>query len=586
MKLTRRILSLALVITLTVLCLPIIGASAATVDIAVDGATLTLDNSIGITFLVKASKLSAYGSSYMSVTFPDRSGAPKEFTLEPTDRTVNGVAYKAYYFGGIAPDDMGVAVTAQLHAVKGATTYDAGSFAYAVTDYLTNMIGKTCDVLDPLMADVLAYGKAAEAYTGRVSIPSTAALNALLATASDADVANTAVSNVYRTRYPAGVTAADAAMTFTAVGVNLRDNAALTYAFAPKAGYDAGDYSLKISVDGHADEVVPLGSGDTVYRFRGLSATETDKTVRAVFVDGNGDPVSAYLDYSVESYAFYCYKNRASDPALNALTQALIRYGRAIGTYHELASAPATRVINGKTYTLTFTDDFSGSSLDASKWDYCPNWNRGNLNPPGRWDDSMVSVSDGCLRLGVSLDSNGVPISGAVRTLKKDYSKTLFSQCKGYFECRCQLQSVRGFWGAFWLMPRTGMDNNNNVNGGVDGAEIDIFESWSLTQNRVNHGIHWDGYGPNSGGSKEPPANPIPGLYQGFHTFGLEWTDTEYVFYIDGKVTHRTSEGGISTVPSYMKLTIECGTWAGTLEKSKLPAEILVDYVRVWQTKN
>ena len=245
-----------------------------------------------------------------------------------------------------------------------------------------------------------------------------------------------------------------------------------------------------------------------------------------------------------------------------------------------------TRVINGKTYTLTFKDDFSGSSLDASKWDYCPNWNRGNLNPPGRWDDSMVSVSDGCLRLGVSLDSNGVPISGAVRTLKKDYSKTLFSQCKGYFECRCQLQSVRGFWGAFWLMPRTGMDNNNNVNGGVDGAEIDIFESWSLTQNRVNHGIHWDGYGPNSGGSKEPPANPIPGLYQGFHTFGLEWTDTEYVFYIDGKVTHRTSEGGISTVPSYMKLTIECGTWAGTLEKSKLPAEILVDYVRVWQTKN
>ena len=242
-----------------------------------------------------------------------------------------------------------------------------------------------------------------------------------------------------------------------------------------------------------------------------------------------------------------------------------------------------TRVINGKTYTLTFKDDFDGDKLDTSKWDYCPNWNRGNLNPPGRWDDSMVSVSDGCLHLGVSLDSNGVPISGAVRTLKKNYSKTLFSQCKGYFECRCQLQSVRGFWGAFWLMSRTGMDDNNNVNGGVDGAEIDIFESWSLTQNRVNHGIHWDGYGPNSGGSKEPPANPIPGLYQGFHTFGLEWTDTEYIFYIDGKVTHRTSEGGISTVPSYMKLTIECGTWAGTLEKSKLPAEILVDYVRVWQ---
>ena len=242
-----------------------------------------------------------------------------------------------------------------------------------------------------------------------------------------------------------------------------------------------------------------------------------------------------------------------------------------------------TRVINGKTYHLTFKDDFEGNALDTTKWDYCPNWGRGDLNPQGRWDDSMAWVADGCLHLGVSLDSNGVPISGAVRTLKKNYGSTLFQQCKGYFECRCQLQKVRGFWGAFWLMTRTGMDNGNNKDGAVDGAEIDIFESWGLPFDRVNHGIHWDGYGPNSAGSKTPPANSIDGLYQGFHTFGLEWTDTEYIFYIDGKVTYRTSEGGICNVPAYLKLTIECGTWAGTLEKAKLPDEILVDYVRVWQ---
>ena len=579
MKLTRRILSLALVITLTVLCLPIIGASAATVDIAVDGATLTLDNSIGITFLVKASKLSAYGSSYMSVTFPDRSGAPKEFTLEPTDRTVNGVAYKAYYFGGIAPDDMGVAVTAQLHAVKGATTYDAGSFAYAVTDYLTNMIGKTCDVLDPLMADVLAYGKAAEAYTGRVSIPSTAALNALLATASDADVANTAVSNVYRTRYPAGVTAADAAMTFTAVGVNLRDNAALTYAFAPKAGYDAGDYSLKISVDGHADEVVPLGSGDTVYRFRGLSATETDKTVRAVFVDGNGDPVSAYLDYSVESYAFYCYKNRASDPALNALTQALIRYGRAIGTYHELASAPATRVINGKTYTLTFTDDFSGSSLDTSKWDYGPDWDRGDSSVPAHWYSDMVSVRDGALVISAEEGSNGKIRCGAVRTIKQNYSKMLFSQCKGYFECRCKLPASKGCIGAFWMMDRA-MGNNDVGNGATNGAEVDIMESLAY-YNQVNHAVHWDGYGSDHQSVGKRTADSA--LFDGFHTYGLAWSEEAYVWYVDGREVWRTSTPGCNQNQMYLKLTVEFGEWAGIPARPFAHDEFVVDYVRVWQ---
>ena len=332
----KRILSLALAIALTVLCLPIIGASAATVDIAVDGATLTLDNCLGITFLVKASKLSAYGSSFMSVTFPRRDGTPEDFVLDPTDLTVDGVAYKAYYFGGIAPDDMGVAVTAQLHAVKGAATYDAGSFAYAVTDYILNMAGSS-RALDDLMGDVLAYGKAAEAYTARASIPNDDRVTALLTKAESDVVADTAASDVKHLDYPNGVTSRSAIMKFSTAGVNLRDNAALVYTFEPKAGYDAGNYSLKLSVDGHADEIVPLSAGQTVYRFRGLSATETGKTVRAVFVDGNGDPVSAYLDYSVESYAYHCYKNRASDPALNALTQALIRYGKAIDAY---ADAP------------------------------------------------------------------------------------------------------------------------------------------------------------------------------------------------------------------------------------------------------
>ena len=332
MKFTRRVLSLVLALALAVLCMPIIGASAATANIPIDGATLTLNNSIGIYFFVQASKLSDYDSSYMRVEFPSRTAGTETLNLEPTDATIDGTACKVYYFGGIAPDEMGNTVTAQLFAVKGTTIYSGDTCDYAVTDYIDSMKGSS-RALDDLMADVLAYGKAAEAYTGKTSIPDTAAITALLAKATDDDVATTAASSVKKLTYSQGVTNVTASMKFNTAGVNLRDSAALVYTFSAAEGKSAADYSLKIEVEGHNDKLVPLTAGQTVYRFRGLDATETGKAVRATFVDSNGDPVSATLTYSVESYAYYCYKNRASDETLNDLTQALIRYGRAIEAY-------------------------------------------------------------------------------------------------------------------------------------------------------------------------------------------------------------------------------------------------------------
>ncbi|MBP5618616.1 MAG: family 16 glycosylhydrolase, partial [Clostridia bacterium] len=153
-----------------------------------------------------------------------------------------------------------------------------------------------------------------------------------------------------------------------------------------------------------------------------------------------------------------------------------------------------TRVINSITYQLTFKDEFDGTSLNSTYWYCCPEGPRQDVG--GRWADSMVSVHDGCLYLGAAIDSNGTPISGAVRTMNKWY-QVKWSQCKGYFECRAKLQSAPGFWGAFWLMSNQNMGNNNNTNGAKDGAEIDIMESFSVTQGGVNHAIHWDGYGDN-----------------------------------------------------------------------------------------
>ena len=587
MNIRKRILSLLTAVTLAVLCLPVVSVGAATVDIAVDGATLTLDNSIGIEFLVQASKLSTYTSSFMRFTFDiNHDGTPDVRDVEPTTRSIGGTSYRVYYFEGIRPDDMGTPVSGQLFATKSGVTYEAGTLSYAVTDYINSMKGAERGLLDPLMADVLAYGKAAEAYTSNVSITDTANITALLAKASTANLATTAASNRLKVTYASGLNALTADMTFRSVGVNLRDSAALVYAFGPAAGQTATDYTLKIEAAGHATLLIPVTADmkegdDYVYRYRELSVTETDVTVRATLVNGSGDPVSACLEYSVESYAYSCYRKKGSAPALNAVMQALLRYGQAIATYHDLATPASTRTVNGTNYTLTFYDEFEGSSLNSSKWACCPEQSR--QGGACTWKDSMVSVSDGCLNLGAALDSNNNPICGAVRTMTKSYS-VKWSQCKGYFECRAKLQSAPGFWGAFWLMDKNMKDVAGN--GASDGAEIDIFESFSVAQGGVNHAIHWDGYNTYHQQNAHQVYNKA--LYDGnFHTFALQWTDTEYVFFIDGVETYRVGNADEANIicqnALYIKLTVEFGSWAGSYSASTLPDAVVIDYVRVWQ---
>ena len=112
-------------------------------------------------------------------------------------------------------------------------------------------------------------------------------------------------------------------------------------------------------------------------------------------------------------------------------------------------------------------------------------------------------------------------------------------------------------------------------------VEIDILESGECQRKGVNHAIHWGGYGENLRSVSK--CFYEGDWYEGFHTYALEWTEEEYVFYIDGKETWRTAEVEICEVPAYLKLTAEFGTWAGTAIPDELPDCALVDWVHVYK---
>ena len=114
------------------------------------------------------------------------------------------------------------------------------------------------------------------------------------------------------------------------------------------------------------------------------------------------------------------------------------------------------------------------------------------------------------------------------------------------------------------------------------GVEIDVIEYLATPKhrNKALHTIHWDGYGENH--KSKHVEKLLPGLGEGFHTFGLEWTPEEYIFYVDGQETGRMREA-VTRRNEYLILSLEVGEWADDIAAAKLPDSMVVDYVRVWQ---
>ncbi|HNS21485.1 MAG TPA: alpha-L-fucosidase [Sedimentisphaerales bacterium] len=221
---------------------------------------------------------------------------------------------------------------------------------------------------------------------------------------------------------------------------------------------------------------------------------------------------------------------------------------------------------DGQSWQLVWNDEFEGSVVDSSKWEILGDFQRRD----GFWVKNDVYVDGrGHLILRTKKDGDRYTC-GAARTRGR------FEHRYGYWVCRCKFPSQEGHWPAFWLHADT---VGRIGDAGRDGTEIDIMEKpWR--EDRITQNLHWDGYGKEH--QHVGTTFDFPGLSEGFHTFGLHWTPDEYVFYVDGKETWRTSGGGVSQAPGYAKLTEEIGAWGGDIKKANLPDHFIVDYVRVY----
>ena len=234
----------------------------------------------------------------------------------------------------------------------------------------------------------------------------------------------------------------------------------------------------------------------------------------------------------------------------------------------------------GDAPALLFEDSFDGPTLDSTKWAPCPDWVR--QDGLSVWDSRLIRLNDeGQLVLRAEWDeAAGRVRAGAVRTMG------LFSAGYGYYEASIRFPAVPGIWGAFWMMCG---NVSGEGNGARDGVEIDIIETIANERGASNSALHWDGYA----GAHQFLNSGEYGfdIYDGrFHTFGLDRTSEGYSFYVDGTLAWQVTDGSCSPCPEngYLKLTLESAAWAGcgtTACKLALPAEMQVDYVRVYSSR-
>jgi len=253
-------------------------------------------------------------------------------------------------------------------------------------------------------------------------------------------------------------------------------------------------------------------------------------------------------------------------------------------------------------FELTWSDEFDGDRLDRSKWlgyidAEVPVFDEGvRRRRGGYWTLDMVRVADGVLRIPTEYHAEGFaggPPGWYCAGLNTSHS---MNQRFGYFEVCCKLPKGKGQWSAFWMFNRQVWEADGSGRG---GTEIDIYESpyyrhkLPLFKNVVTSNLHYDGYG-KAHRMRNVGKFRVTDPYDTFHTYGLEWNENEYIFYIDGVESGRSSFGGVSQNEQYLILSVEQSAnagerigWAGDIRKNK-PGEItdfVVDYVRVYQYK-
>ncbi|MDB5229500.1 MAG: hypothetical protein JWN76_305 [Chitinophagaceae bacterium] len=242
-----------------------------------------------------------------------------------------------------------------------------------------------------------------------------------------------------------------------------------------------------------------------------------------------------------------------------------------IGYVNAQSSSAVTYEYNN----LVWSDEFSGTTVNTGNWVFETGGGGWGNNEKQYYQASNATVSNGTLVITAKKQQVGSNAYTSARM--KTAGKHQFTY--GRIEARIKLPLGQGLWPAFWMLGA-----NIGTVGWPQCGETDIMEHIN-TDNIIHGTIHWynNGHASYSGTISSTPAN--------YHVYTVEWDSAAIRWYVDGVKYHEANIlnniNGTDEFhkPFFILLNMAVGgDWPGqTIDNTKLPASMYVDYVRVYQ---
>ena len=242
-------------------------------------------------------------------------------------------------------------------------------------------------------------------------------------------------------------------------------------------------------------------------------------------------------------------------------------------------------------WQLAWSDEFNGSNVDTTKWTFDTG------NGSGGWGNNELEyytnrsenayVSDGLLHIVAQRQTVGSYNYTSARMKTQGH----FAKTYGRFEFRARLPAGIGFWPALWLL-----GTNITTVGWPACGEIDVMENNGNVLTNVQGTIHYANASTNHLQATAVLALPNYGSVTNFHTYRFDWSTNLVRWYVDG-LLYETQTNWSSPIgpypapfnrPFFIIMNLAVGgnyvdnPSVATINSNTFPAEMQVDYVRVW----
>jgi beta-glucanase (GH16 family) len=236
-------------------------------------------------------------------------------------------------------------------------------------------------------------------------------------------------------------------------------------------------------------------------------------------------------------------------------------------------------------YSLAWSDEFNGTSLDPSVWTF-----ETGVGNSGWGNNELEYYTERSENLSLQ---NGKLV---IHALKENYGSCAYTSARiktqgkkevkyGRIDIRAILPKGKGVWPALWML-----GSNIGSVGWPASGEIDIMELLGQDPAKVYATLH---YGTSSShGQKGNSYILSSGSFADqFHVFSLEWKQDQMKFYVDNNLFGTINKEDIGSysypfnAPFFFIFNVAVGgNWPGSPDATTyLPQWMIVDYVRVYQ---